>query len=754
MKKNISLSWFWKCVIAFLLTYAIFCLKFPHYVTAPNSQTFLHNGDPHVTFFDMIYHVKYDTTSTFSAMNYPVGEYLFMTDANGSFVTVMRWINQYVFEITPYISGIFLTIVFLLIGFCGMLVFMMLKSQGISDTFSFILAPLITLLSPQIVRIACHFSLSFPFVIPFIMVWAIRKYKVPKIEILDILFSIITFFFFMNNAYIGFIMCMFMALIGFFVYIGDRKNKAAINTGVILFSIPLLITLVVYLILKINDPYTDRIEEQWGFFFYNTKLDSLFTPKYSLAASFLEQYKIRDNRSIEWTNNLGIIPILMVLSYFIYNIVRKFRKSFSRLFPKDKMMNAFIWSSLCMYLFAANRTLIPIKDFIEPYLGPILMFKSSGRFSWPLYFVVALFASKILQSWYHKLNLKSKNLGYLLVIPLLILYGYETNFYLDKRYKGKDVKNYFTSKESLHLEQEFKKLGITKNNYQAMYTLPLMIGWNEKISGKVYNSSEQGSLVTSVHTGIPMINGRLSRNSTGYTLGATQISSHPWIKKEILHTLPNDKPILLIQGERTDKHLSPGEIALKNNAKILFKNKRFSISALPLNTVLDYSEIEHAKQLITTNTFDNKPLIRYHFDDETDKDALFGKGCHTFKKGREEIIRIEKTFEQKDTLTFYSWNEVTTKKYGMPEYVVLVKDENGKESKKIIFSKDTKDIYKNWARAEYSFSVPKGKNMIRVVAKTNQDFKVDEMVIKYTRDTILNRYSNFDLLNGYPILKD
>jgi len=182
-----------------------------------------------------------------------------------------------------------------------------------------------------------------------------------------------------------------------YLWVLDRKQKQHRTAAYIMMVTPVLITVLVYIILKVNDPYSDRLEEQWGFFHYHTRLYSLFYPKYSFVASLFDKYANGDKRSIEWTNNLGVIPMLLMLSYGIYSLIRMKIKSMPRLIENDIMMKSFLISTFLMFLFAANTAIFPIKNLIESYMGPLLMFKSSGRFSWPLYFVVALFAAKILQ---------------------------------------------------------------------------------------------------------------------------------------------------------------------------------------------------------------------------------------------------------------------------------------------------------------------------------------------------------------------
>ncbi len=758
--KESKSSWITKCLLAFLITFAIFSIRFPHYVSEPNNQVFFSNGDLLVTLYDMIYHVRYDTDGTFNGMNYPDGDYIFMTDANGSFATVMRLIDTYIIDIDSNLPGILMTSIYLLLGVCGMFIFMILRTSGISTKLAFILAPLITFLSPQMMRIACHLSLSFPFVIPMVMLWTLRKYKVPKIEILDFVFAFVTFFFFMNNAYIGFIMCMFAGLVGFFLFLKGRKDVAYRKASIIMMATPVIITILVYILLKINDPYADRLEEQWGFFHYHTKLNSLFYPKYSLAASWHPKYGVSDKRSIEWTNNLGLIPIGLILSYLIYAIRRKFNKSLKPLLPRTTMMWCFWWASFCMFLFASNTAIFPIKNLIESYMGPLLMFKSSGRFSWPLYFVVALFAAKVLQVWLDRIELKRQYASYFLLVPLVLFYAYETNYYVENRFKDRDRKNYLTSPEIDEVEKQLDSLQINPDKYQAMFVLPLFQGWNEKIRAGVFNRSEMAALQVSSATGIPMINGRLSRNSTSRTLSSVQVSSHPLIKKEILYKLPNEKPILLVQGRPITNRLSFGEKHLKKLGKEIYNREKYFVFELDVKDVHEEHNkwVQQARayriEVMQNDSLRALPLVHKNYDDTPTEGHLFGKGAFQMQEGKQKIVDFRKEFDSPDTLKFVVWSEITNKKYGMPEFVITVKGENKHYTRHLEVSRENRDIYKNWIRSENIFPVPKGKNWIEVVARGNQNFWIDELTISSEKDVILieSDPGKEFLYNGYPVL--
>jgi hypothetical protein len=415
-----------------------------------------------------------------------------------------------------------------------------------------------------------------------------------------------------------------------------------------------------------------------------------------------------------------------------------------------------------MFLFAANTSIFPIQEYIESYMGPLLMFKSSGRFSWPLYFVVALFAAKVLQAWMDRLEIKKQHASYLLLVPLVLFYAYETNYYLDNRFTDRDRKNYLTSPEIDEVEAQLDSLQINPENYQAMFVLPLFQGWNGKIRAGVYNRSEMAALQVSSATGIPMINGRLSRNSTSKTLSSVQMSSHPLIKKEIIDRLPNEKPILLVQGRPIDNRLSFGEESLKSIGKEIYHREKYFVFKADLKDIRNEHTrwVQKAKdyraQVMRNDSIKSAAFIHYSYDDKQTEGNLFGKGAYQLETGKQKIVDFRKDFEEADTLKFFVWTEITNKKYGMPEFKITVKGENKHYYSKNIHSREHKDIYKNWIRSEHIFPVPKGKNWIEVVALANQNFWIDELTIVRRKDVFLHDVEpgKMFLYDGYPVLVD
>ncbi len=54
---------------------------FKDYYTRPNSMMYSFGGDALMLYYNTAYHTRYDHGSTLRSMNYPDGEYIYLTDA-------------------------------------------------------------------------------------------------------------------------------------------------------------------------------------------------------------------------------------------------------------------------------------------------------------------------------------------------------------------------------------------------------------------------------------------------------------------------------------------------------------------------------------------------------------------------------------------------------------------------------------------------------------------------------------------------
>jgi len=162
--------------ITVVLTFFLFYPILSTYIFSPNSHMHAFGGDALAIYYDIQYHVCYGSGTKFTGMNYPNGELIFLTDAQGALAMVLQWINKIV-PICDYVIGIinFLNAISVLIA--SGVIFAILRSQGVSIFIAIVFSPLITLLSPQIFRLGGHFGLAYLFIIPLVYLYIIKLQK-------------------------------------------------------------------------------------------------------------------------------------------------------------------------------------------------------------------------------------------------------------------------------------------------------------------------------------------------------------------------------------------------------------------------------------------------------------------------------------------------------------------------------------------------------------------------------------------------
>lgn len=250
-------------VLSLLLAYYIFGV----YLYEPNKHMYAFGGDAMMLYYNMIYHVIYGHGTTLTDMNYPFGEYIFLTDAQGALSTTLQWINHHWFDLHRNVMGIVHGLNIYLLPLCAVLLYYILRFFNVRVVAAILFSVLITFLSPPIFRLQSHFGLGYPFIIPMAMLWFLRKTKFPRLEWRDLLVLCVLLFFAFNNPYVGFMANAFLLLAGIGLFLFRKRNNSFRKGAAIIASMGLLGILVPYLNFHFADPVHDRLKEQWGFFF-------------------------------------------------------------------------------------------------------------------------------------------------------------------------------------------------------------------------------------------------------------------------------------------------------------------------------------------------------------------------------------------------------------------------------------------------------------------------------------------------------
>jgi hypothetical protein len=714
------------------------------FIWNPNEHAFAFGGDPFVIYYDMFYHICYGDGLTLKAMNYPWYEMIFLTDMQGALSLVLNWIHLHVFSICEYTVGITHLVVILLWPLTSIFLYLIFRHFKLPVWLSFVAALLICFLSPQLPRISGHFGLAYGFIIPACIYWYLKWYINPRVWSALILLIVLSFFCF-NNPYIGFASCSILIIGGSIRLLFDKKLRTQARNWipVCIGVIPLLLF---FLSSKLLDPIDDRIEMQWGFFSYSTKIKGLLTPSDSLLqylVSFFHEGKLLP---IESQTNLGLVPIFLGVFLFIRFLSKP------KLLKFDFFRSEFgsiILASFLLLLFAMNFPFYgSLKTIAESHLGPLLMFKASGRFSWPFYY---LFEIAIVVWLWRTFLSKRKNfkIGFMLFIFTSIsIWAIEDYRYMDYHLSNKTYDNPLHMEKLSEINAVLDQHEISPHDFQAIYVVPIMQAWTDKMLTKLYWPSHFHGMRLSAATGLPMINAMLSRMSVSQTLLSMQFASNSVINKELLDFLEKDKPVLLLKGG-IEPPLTEGERYLISKAEPLFISDNYSLYKLDLNTIISSEnglEKKNEFQALVNeevdfpvyfSKYEDSHWIHETFDHLNTKEIFYGAGAL-------EIVEGFPTCWEKDQIDLTAgdyevsiWTKVDNLKYGLPKWWLNGYDKEGVRVFSNSFStRDARDIQHFWVRASAVFTLPENTYRLELKAETNQKFYTDEFWILPAKEEV------------------
>lgn len=752
----------WRQFSVVVLTFGALAPIFKTYFTRPNSLSYSIGGDAFVLYYDMVYHMRYDHSPMLQGMNYPYGEYIFLTDAQGALATILRWFNQHVYEISSYACGIIHTTNLYLIPVCSILVYYILKSLGVRPLVRIPFSVLITILAPQMLRLKGHFGLAYAFLIPLAMLWFIRKYNNNgRLEWRDLGVLAVIVFFAYNNPYVGFGAAGLLISSGGVLSLLSIFLKKHLRTGLLTMGVGIISMLIPFLDFHFNDPNADRIAQQFGFFFYHASFSGLFYPPGSLLSHFLGFLGSKAPQLIQFESwiNLGLVAggliIALMLRMVLGFILRK-RKEQAAVVPFQ--LQILMLGALAMFVFAANASLYGwAKDFMEEHLGPLLMFKASGRLAWPLYFTVTISAIVFLDFLLRKIQSKAK--AKTLVFFLIAIWGLEYNLYIGSRYQEVFHENYFSKPHEADLMAELQKKQVDPKDFGAILSLPRMMAWSDLLRSELNWGAQFYSLRISAATGLPLLNAMLSRISTGQCAEGVQLTSNLLIPRDRLAKLPNRKDILIVLG--SDKRflkLTESEQQLLDIAQPILEDRFVSLYRLSWDKI---EQTQAALSDAARTQFQQQTAappdhyLHLSFDENVTKNSFYGKGAYRVKKGMQLVAELPLPIQSDTQYLFSAWHHIDYSRFDMGFWHLTVLDSAGNEVSKTIADAVTgNDPQDGWLQVSQYFNAPKSSSL-RIEIDCSREIFVDELLVRPKGSTVIYDLSDEKdfIWNGYRVPK-
>jgi hypothetical protein len=675
------------------------------YFIEPNQHMHAFGGDALAIYYNVAYHACHGSGLWLESMNYPHGELIFMTDAQGALSILISYLN-----LCEYSTGIINGLNAWSIIITAILIFFLLQSLEINSFGAALFSPLIVLLSPPMLRMFSHFGLAYPFLIPLAMLWFLRKTKIPTFEKRDLVVLLIFLFFGFNNPYFSAQIGLFLLGAGGIIFFLKKYQKSSF----IIAGMAILILLIPFLVLKFLDPVNDRIGLQWGYFYYYATLEGLIAPPDSIIDGILKYITGKGFQvKFEALMNLGIVVIsISVLSVF---------------FNKTKIPKYYLpllISSTLLFIYASAILLMPFERiWIEDKMGFLLMFKAVGRLAWPIYFTLTVLAVYFLTHW-------TKN--YLIYIALASVWIFEIHTYIRPFFKEHVHPNFFA--------KEYHEEIPNPERYQAILSIPKMMYWTDNFISEDNFFTQFYSMRLSLQSGLPLVNAMLSRMSIGQTSEAIELISHPYIEKSLPKKFPNSKDILVVLGAQ-HQPLTEGEQHLINQGEIIVEREWYSLYAI---------SIDDFKPLLP-DTNHKEPIWHSGFDQYTQHEGYFKQGALKVEKGQHQIF--DYTSSMDTTFTFNAWIKIDHRRYGVGYFEYRIYDTTGElilESKPDV--RKSGNVHDDWIRAEQSLKLNSDQRLI-IHFNTIRPQLIDDAMLSIEGENSMVKGEKANLVNGYKILK-
>lgn len=541
---------------------------------SPQKYLFGPGGDGVKNYFTPLYHILYGDGNHFTGMNYPFGEHVAFTDAQPLLSNVLQSaLNgnpDYMFNVIALMNLLILASVAL----AAMFIYRILALWEVPHGYSAFIAAAIALLSPQIHRFTGHYGLAYVCFFPMLWYYLAAWFKNGKW--LDALRIFLTAFFF------GGLHAYYLALSGafiapaalFFLFTKERSKWLRSATAIVAAVLPLGLYLL-WLQKTGANIVTDRHPHPYGFFTYTSGLREVFLPEGGWVLEYLRKFIPIPDANWEGIAYIGIPAMIAILVGLI------FARSWKRLsggWPSYILIYG-LAASICFSLSMA----LPFK-FLPQSLVPELLeqFRALGRFSWPMYYFLSITAAFLLYRVAESVRLKGQAVMAMAGIILFGIAWYSEGLQLQKKKADYIIAEGKNAEDFLSVKRDYKKWlsesGKSPADFQAILAFPFFNIGSEELYIERDGVGLYHACKASLSLQLPIAETFLGRTSLHQSLLLTQLLSHPLIKKEVLDSFPNQKPLLLI----TATELSAAEANLVKDARLLNRHDAIAMYELPL----------------------------------------------------------------------------------------------------------------------------------------------------------------------------
>lgn len=728
---------------------AILIFLFREAIWHPTEFLFASTFDGIKNYYTFIYYILYDKGIHFSGMNSPFGEHIIYTDNQPLFTIPLRFIHRNILDLSQYLIGIFNYIIILSLLFGCWVLYKILRKCLLPQWYSIITAILIVFLAQQNNMFNFYFgayALSYTWVIPLQWLLIIKIFERVKVYKWAGIYIIVVFFTgFIHPYYLlfSFLLITTHAIVYLAFYAPFSKTQILFIALVFISAGLPLIAFKAFMYL--TDVVADRPVTPWGMAEFRGNLAEVFYPAETVFANYWKTLFNLEDSKYDGFGYIGVAGIICFILSLIkgtgYILKGKFKVIFKPVLPFP--IRLAFWPAVGILLFALGFPFrLHLEKFYE-YFPFVKQFRVLARFLWIFYYIYSVYVAFYFYQLYRYLSFKGAT-KFSLSLLFLILFSWALDAKINVWENTRQLRENKRAKYFTGEENNFKTIlaakGLKENEFQAILPFPYFTAGSEKIFFQPLTAMP-AAMAASIQTGLPLINGMMSRTSLSQSLKGIQLISSDFIEKDLLNLLPNNKPLLLLVVRDT---LQDYEKNIISKSSFISQTDSITLYQLPLSAFKATAKTEalttflndQASLFQTGNIYKTKPVSNFFyttFIQHQSAEYLFQKGALTSAKGPLTLYKnkIPNANPGQQEYDFSVWINLQSE-FPLADliYEQFDKDLKKLETKQVNLLKGT-EIYQNWVNVNFKFNLLHPKNTIKVTLNGN-GLVVDDLLIKPT----------------------
>jgi hypothetical protein len=707
----------------------------------PNDFYFNPGGDMLQSYYVTAFFAAFDSGVHFSGMNYPYGEHINYPNLQPLVAATMGFLQRHGVPTARYAVGITNVLGLTSLVITPVVLYIVLRRTRLPVLYAGVLALIIGFMSPQVLRLDAHLSLSYAWFVPWMWYCIIRMQEnLGRWRWYGIFIA--------STLLIGSVMPYFLALgcaflRGHLLVLAwqQPRQRRWLWRVALAGAVPLLLFRA---FLWATDPVTDRPPNPFGLLVYVASPATVFTPVVGPLYDWWQAQWPSEGEN-EGYAYVGLVSTLTLAASFVLGTAvvlarRQWRRLGRPALPLH--LRTGLWAASLLLLFSFGA---PFKwhgfGWLTEHAGQVKQFRSLGRFAWPFYYVATTYTAYCLyRLWRY---LRRRRLGALawVGLPLLLFWGTEAWFQVSSRatqlvqFPGASA---FLDPSTNILER--LKWGNPKavTDFQAIMPLPYFNIGTDKFDHSGTGNAIFQAYNASALSGLPLLATHTPRSSVGQAMQHIQLLSSPMVSKELLAHFPNNKPILLLV---TPEYLTDAEQRLVSLAHLLLKTPEVALYELPIAALAATDlprERARADSLLPHlaprpgGLFATTPLgvVVQGFDKATDRRGRLAAGAFYEPGEKFSTLYDGPLPAPADTGRYEAsvWINGKTE-YGYGNMRVKSHYADGSGGEAIIDSRRANEVQGDWVRITVPFRVKPGLQRIEVIYE-NHDLLADDLLIR------------------------